>query len=303
MKRVIVLVAPTDGPDLDAGIVRRVHDAAEDSGFRTGVPHWLAPRRAVELPVEKEDADKGLRLAVSEVLAGHEIDHAVLPADGRRKTLLVADMDSTIITIECIDELADMAGIKMEIAHVTERAMRGELDFDAALIARVARLKGLKESDLERAYEERVRLTPGAKTLLATMRANGAATALVSGGFTFFTQRVAREAGFEQSFGNQLEIRNGALTGQVVPPILGADAKLSKLLELRAAGGLAEGATLAIGDGANDIPMIEAAGLGIAFHAKPRTADAADARIVYGDLTAALFYQGYRQDEFRDSVA
>lgn len=303
MKRVIVLVAPADGPELDTALVRLVHDAAEASGFTTGVPRWLAPRRAVELPVEKEDADGGLRLAVAEVLAGQAIDHAVLPAEGRRKKLLIADMDSTIITVECIDELADMAGIKAEIAEVTERAMRGELDFEAALNARVARLKGLKDSDLERAWRERVRLMPGAATLTATMRASGAATALVSGGFTVFTERVAQAAGFEQAFGNRLEIAEGALTGRVVPPILGADAKLERLLALRAEYDLAPCETLAMGDGANDIPMIREAGLGIAFHAKPKTAAAADAQIVHGDLTAALFYQGYRQDEFRDAAA
>ena len=303
MKRVIVLVAPADGPELDTALVRLVHDAAEASGFTTGVPRWLAPRRAVELPVEKEDADGGLRLAVAEVLAGQAIDHAVLPAEGRRKKLLIADMDSTIITVECIDELADMAGIKAEIAEVTERAMRGELDFEAALNARVARLKGLKDSDLERAWRERVRLMPGAATLTATMRANGAVTALVSGGFTVFTERVAQAAGFEQAFGNRLEVAGGALTGRVVPPILGADAKLERLLALRAEYDLAPCETLAMGDGANDIPMIREAGLGIAFHAKPKTAAAADAQIVHGDLTAALFYQGYRQDEFRDAAA
>jgi len=303
MKRVIVLVAPADGPELDTALVRLVHDAAEASGFTTGVPRWLAPRRAVELPVEKEDADGGLRLAVAEVLAGQAIDHAVLPAEGRRKKLLIADMDSTIITVECIDELADMAGIKAEIAEVTERAMRGELDFEAALNARVARLKGLKDSDLERAWRERVRLMPGAATLTATMRANGAVTALVSGGFTVFTERVAQAAGFEQAFGNRLEVAGGALTGRVVPPILGAQAKLERLRALRAEYDLAPCETLAMGDGANDIPMIREAGLGIAFHAKPKTAAAADAQIVHGDLTAALFYQGYRQDEFRDAAA
>lgn len=303
MKRVIVLVAPADGPELDTALVRLVHDAAEASGFTTGVPRWLAPRRAVELPVEKEDADGGLRLAVAEVLAGQAIDHAVLPAEGRRKKLLIADMDSTIITVECIDELADMAGIKAEIAEVTERAMRGELDFEAALNARVARLKGLKDSDLERAWRERVRLMPGAATLTATMRASGAVTALVSGGFTVFTERVAQAAGFEQAFGNRLEIAEGALTGRVVPPILGAQAKLERLRALRAEYDLAPCETLAMGDGANDIPMIREAGLGIAFHAKPKTAAAADAQIVHGDLTAALFYQGYRQDEFRDAAA
>jgi phosphoserine phosphatase len=303
MKRVIVLVAPADGPELEAALVRLVHDAAEASGFTTGVPRWLAPRCAVELPVEKEDADGGLRLTISEVLAGHAVDHAVLPAEGRRKKLLVADMDSTIITVECIDELADMAGIKAEIAEVTERAMRGELDFEAALKARVARLKGLTDSDLERAYRERIRLMPGATTLTATMRANGAATALVSGGFTVFTDRVAQAAGFEQAFANRLEMADGALTGRVVPPILGAQAKLERLAALRSALGLAAAETLAMGDGDNDIPMIQEAGFGIAFHAKPKTAAAADAQIVHGDLTAALFYQGYRRDEFRDIPA
>ena len=299
MKRVIVLASPPEGPELDTAIVRLVHEAAEDSGFVTGVPHWLAPRRAVELPVEKEEADNGLRLTISEALGGHEIDHAVLPTEGRRKKLLIADMDSTIITVECIDELADMAGIRDEISAVTERAMRGELNFEEALIARVARLKGLKKSELEHAYRERVQLMGGAKTLIATMRASGAVTALVSGGFTFFTDRVAREAGFDHAYGNRLEIEGDVLTGQVGMPVLGAQAKLVRLLELRSSLGLGVSETMALGDGANDIPMIRESGLGIAYHAKPKTAAAAPAEIVHGDLTTALFYQGYSLDEFR----
>ena len=222
----------------------------------------------------------------------------MLPADGRRKKLLIADMDSTIITIECIDELADFMGLKAEIAAVTERAMRGELDFEQALTERVAKLKGLTVEKLQQAYDERVRLTPGAATLVRTMRANGAVTALVSGGFTFFTQRVARAVGFEHVYGNTLEIADGALTGRVVPPILGANAKLSELQSLIKQNGLNTEETLAIGDGANDIPMIEAAGLGLAFHAKPKTAAAARAEIRHGDLTTALFYQGYAESDF-----
>lgn len=298
MKCVIVLVSPADGPALDADKVRLVRDAVEAKGFTPGMPNWLSPHRAVELPVEKADADQGLNAAIAGALGEAPIDHAVLPSDGRRKKLLIADMDSTIITIECIDELADFMGIRDEISAVTERAMRGELNFEQALTERVAKLKGLTVEQLHRAYDERVRLTPGAATLAATMRANGAHTVLVSGGFTFFTDRVARAAGFDEAHGNTLEIADGALTGRVVQPILGADAKLARLKTVLTERSIDAKDALAMGDGANDIPMLQAAGLGVAFHAKPKTAAAAGAQIRYGDLTTALFYQGYSEAEF-----
>jgi phosphoserine phosphatase len=234
---------------------------------------------------------------VSDALAGHPIDLHAGPASGRRKRLLIADMDSTIITVECIDEIADFAGKRAEVAAITEQAMRGELDFAAALRARAAMLGGLDESVLAAAFAARVRLMPGARALVATMRANGAITALVSGGFTYFTSRVRVLAGFDLDRANTLEIANGKLAGRVSEPIQGAEAKLAALRELIATHRLDPSETLAVGDGANDIPMIQAAGLGVAYHAKPRTAAAARARVDHADLTALLYLQGYRQSE------
>jgi len=215
----------------------------------------------------------------------------------RRKKLLVADMDSTIINVECLDELADMAGLKPQIAAITERAMRGELEFEAALKERVGMLKGLKLDALERTYAERVRLNGGAKSLLATMRANGAHTMLVSGGFGYFTARVAEAAGFHVERGNTLIDDGAALTGEVGMPILGREAKLTALEEGVAANGLTFADALAVGDGANDLAMIQKAGLGVAYHAKPVVAAAAGAAINHNDLTALLYLQGYSDDE------
>ena len=215
------------------------------------------------------------------------------PRDGRAKRLLVADMDSTMITVECIDELAGYAGIKPEIAAITERAMRGELDFEGALDARVALLAGLKAETLDRCRAERVRLTGGARTLVRTMHAHGARSVLVSGGFTHFADAVAAEIGFDRAISNRLEITDGRLTGRVLRPVVGAATKHETLLAEIADIGIDAGEVLAVGDGANDIPMIQAAGLGVAFHAKPATAAAAAARIEHGDLHALLYAQGY----------
>jgi phosphoserine phosphatase len=211
--------------------------------------------------------------------------------------LLIADMDSTVISCECLDELADMAGLKAKVSAITEKAMRGELDFAAALRERVIMLKGLPLTALERVYRERIRLNPGARTLVATMRRHGAHTLLVSGGFSFFTSRVAKDAGFEADQANILIDDGTALTGEVREPILGREAKLAalekaaRLLNLKAAD------TLAVGDGANDLGMIERAGLGVAYHAKPIVAEAAGARVTHGDLSALLYLQGYSDDE------
>jgi phosphoserine phosphatase len=222
----------------------------------------------------------------------------VQPLAGRRKRLLVADMDSTIINVECLDELADFAGLKAEIAAITERAMRGELEFEGALRERVGRLKGLASSALQQTYDERVRLNPGARTLVKTMAANGARCVLVSGGFTFFTSRIAEAAGFHANRANTLLEAAGALSGQVGEPILGREAKLAALTEEAASLGVPLAETLAIGDGANDLAMIEAAGLGVAYRAKPVVAARADAKVDHADLTAVLYFQGYSADEF-----
>ncbi|MBV9843156.1 MAG: phosphoserine phosphatase SerB [Sphingomonadaceae bacterium] len=226
------------------------------------------------------------------------IDIVVQPEAHRRKKLIVADMDSTMITIECIDELAAYAGIKPQIAEVTERAMRGELDFEAALDARVALLKGLSSDAIERCHAERVTLMPGARTLVRTMAAHGARAVLVSGGFTVFADRVAEAIGFHRALSNTLHIEDGALVGTVARPIVGAQTKLETLIAERDALGLAAEEVLAVGDGANDIPMIQAAGLGVAYHAKPKTAAAAHARIDHNDLTALLYAQGYARADW-----
>jgi phosphoserine phosphatase len=207
-------------------------------------------------------------------------------------------MDSTIINVECLDELADFAGLKAEIAAITERAMRGELAFEGALRERVGMLKGLATQALQQAYDERVRLNPGARTLVRTMAANGARCVLVSGGFTFFTGRVAAAAGFHANRANTLIEADGRLAGLVGEPILGREAKLAALLEEAKALGLPLAGTLAVGDGANDLAMIEAAGLGVAYRAKPIVAAQADAKIDHADLTALLYFQGYRAAEF-----
>ncbi len=229
------------------------------------------------------------RAVLTEV--GDAIDVIVQPAAIREKALIIADMDSTMITVECIDELADYAGIKPQIAEITERAMRGELDFAGALNERVALLKGLPDSAIDQCRAERVRIMPGAKALVRTMKARGARTLLVSGGFTRFTGPVAEEIGFDANVANVLEIADGALLGTVVTPIVDAARKRAEL-EAAIDGGIDRALTLAVGDGANDIPMIEGAGLGVAYHAKPKTRAAAAAEIVHGDLSALLYAQG-----------
>ena len=239
-----------------------------------------------------------VRQAADQALAGITIDHCVQPAEGRRKRLLIADMDSTIIGCECLDELADFAGVKAAVSEITERAMRGELEFEGALRERVAMLAGLDMSALKACYEQRVRLNPGARTLVTTMAAHGARCLLVSGGFTYFTSRVAVAAGFHEDRANRMIEADGALTGAVADPILGREAKLAALTEESERLGLDLSESLAIGDGANDLAMIEAAGLGSAYRAKPLVAARAAARIDHADLTALLYFQGYRIEDF-----
>jgi phosphoserine phosphatase len=228
----------------------------------------------------------------------HGVDVVVQPREGRRKRLLVADMDSTMITVECIDELADYAGIKAEVAAVTERAMRGEMDFEAALDARVALLKGMDERVIDHCHEQRVRITAGAEALVRTMAANGAYCLLVSGGFSRFADRVAADIGFDAAVSNELLFEGGRLAGAVRKPIVGAEGKRQALLDAAHARQIPLDAALAIGDGANDIPMLKAAGLGVAYHAKPATAAAAGARIEANDLSALLYAQGYARSEW-----
>jgi phosphoserine phosphatase len=236
--------------------------------------------------------------AARAVAGAAKLDINVVPAANRRKKMLIADMDSTIIGCECLDELADIAGLKDRVAPITEAAMRGEIEFEPALSRRAALLKGLPMETMARVYDERVRLNPGARTLVATMRANGAHSMLVSSGFRYFTQRVAQDCGFDAEQANVLLERDGVFTGEVAEPILGRDAKLATLQELRQRLGLSREETLAVGDGANDLAMLLAAGLGVAYRAKPLVAAQAQARIDHGDLTALLYLQGYRREEF-----
>lgn len=235
--------------------------------------------------------------AARHIATGLPWDINLVPAGNRRKKLLVADMDSTIITVECLDELAAMAGLKQQIAAITERAMRGELVFEAALRERVGMLKGLPLTALEKTYDDRVRLTRGAKSLLATMRAHGAHTILVSGGFQFFTARVAAQAGFDEHFGNRLIDDGTALTGEVGEPILGKQAKVEAMARSVEHMEITNADVIAVGDGANDLGMISLAGLGVAFHAKPVVAQAARCAINHNGLEALLYLQGYTDGE------
>jgi len=256
---------------------------------------WLSPGRALEIPFNHDPVQVLERARTH--FARHNVDVNVLPFENRRKKLLIADMDSTIIDCECLDELADMAGMKAKVSAITEQAMRGELDFSAALRERVAMLKGLPLSALHRVYAERIHLNPGAKTLVATMRKHGAQTLLVSGGFSYFTSRVAKDAGFHSDQSNDLLDDGAALTGLVREPILGREAKLAALERAVSELGISASDAVAVGDGANDLAMIQRAGLGVAYHAKPIVAAAAAASITHGDLTALLYLQGYRDDE------
>ena len=290
----LVFVAPTDNKPAyrealmmlgRVALSRKLPPPAVLSGWESA--EWIFP-----------ELDAELRAEAAAAVAPFPVDFALVPVEGRRKKLLIADMDSTIINVECLDELADFAGLKAEIAAITERAMRGELAFEPALIERVRKLKGLALGALQRTYDERVRLNPGAATLVRTMAAHGARCVLVSGGFTFFTSRVAAAAGFHAHRANVLLDDGAALTGRVQEPILGRAAKLEALEEEASNMKTPLTEALAIGDGANDLDMIKAAGLGIAYRAKPIVAAQAHARIEHTGLETALFFQGYRRGEF-----
>ncbi|WP_454883592.1 phosphoserine phosphatase SerB [Sphingomonas oryzagri] len=277
---------------LTRGDISSGTDALRNAGCRPNGSAWVDQGDALDLWF---DGDPAAARTTLEELPGDVIVQRSL---GRAKNLLVADMDSTMITVECIDELADYAGIKDRIAAVTEAAMRGELDFAEALDARVALLKDLEASAIDRCRAERVRLMPGAKALIRTMKAHGARTVLVSGGFTVFAEPVAAEIGFDVAIANRLGIAGDRLDGLVARPIVDAATKLTTIEAERVALGLDTAQTLAVGDGANDIPMIQAAGLGVAYHAKPKTAAAAGARVDHGDLTALLWAQGYARKDW-----
>ena len=299
MDLVLTIIAPPGRIKISDAIVQRVRNALNHLGAETAPPDWLAPSKACDIAfsgLAAQQAVASARAAIDEK-GPVAIDVIAGKTAGRRKKILIADMDSTIVTAETLDELADFAGLKEKIAKITQRAMQGELGFEEAVKARVSMLKGLGEDALEKTMK-RIKLTSGAKTLVQTMKANGAHTILVSGGFTYFTNKIRDEVGFDKSYGNKLGIKNGQLTGEVMEPILGKDAKLKVLLESTAKKKLSLDDTLSIGDGANDVPMLGAAGLGIAFHAHPIAADAASGRLDHSDLSAVLYAQGYRIEEF-----
>jgi phosphoserine phosphatase len=294
MTHVATLVSNPGMPALDDALVNSVC-----GNLRGATLSWLAPGIAADVcftpdaPVDERMLAEQLRSA----LVAHPVDVVVQPSAQRRKRLLVADMDSTMIGQECLDELADRVGLKSRIAAITERAMNGEIAFEPALRERVALLRGLPLKIIDEVFAERIRVNPGALTLVHTMRARGAYTCLVSGGFTLFTDRVAAMIGFHENRANRLVIEAGRIEG-VEEPILGRDAKLAALLDLTEKLGLARELTLSVGDGANDVAMLQAAGLGVAYRAKPKVAASAHARIDHGDLTALLYIQGYRREEF-----
>ena len=271
-------------------------DRLAAAGCAPGAATWLDKGVAFDIAFASDPG--AARTALEGALM--RTDVVVQPTATRRKALIVADMDSTMITVECIDELADYAGIKAQVAAVTEAAMRGELDFEGALDARVALLAGLDEAVIAQCLAERVRIMPGAKALVGTMRANGAEAVLVSGGFTRFADPVAADIGFDRAIANVLLLEDGRLTGKVAKPIVGSATKEDTLLAAIAARGIDPALSLAVGDGANDLAMIRRAGLGVAYHAKPIVAAAAGARVDHGDLSALLYAQGYRRAAWVD---
>ena len=298
MSLVATLICNPAHPALDTTIV----DGALAVLPSPGTAQWLFDEVAVDIPfdyqVKSPDDIKAIEARLQAARGDLPIDIVVQPVAFRRKKLFLADMDSTMIGQECIDELADFAGVKAHVAAITERAMRGEIEFEPALRERVALLKDLPVGVVDEVLAERITPTPGGRDLVMTMRANGAYTCLISGGFTLFTNAVAAKIGFQENRANELRVRDGKFTGEVAEPILGRAAKLATLIELRESFDLDEIDTLVTGDGANDIAMIQAAGLGVAYHAKPKVAQAAAARIDHGDLTALLYVQGYKAEEF-----
>ncbi len=295
MKHVLTLIAGAQARPLDDASIAHIREALPMPGETI----WLSEGEACDIAFELEPHKlNAIRDNLREALQDTAIDVVCQQARNRRKRLLVADMDSTLIGQECIDEIADHIGLKPKISAITERAMRGELEFEPALRERVALLKGIEKSALQVIFDRQITLTPGARALARTMRAHGARTVIVSGGFTFFTDQVAKAAGFDDNQANTLEISQGKLTGQVIEPILGSQAKLDALRHYRKVLDIDPIDTLCVGDGANDLAMLCEAGLGVAYHAKPVVAAKAHARVNHGDLSALLFAQGYARNEF-----
>lgn len=285
---VLCLIANPADPELTPGLAAAVQ---RETG---GELNWLAQSIACEIAGPKSTDPVG---AARSVIGTAAVDAVVVPATGRRKKLLIADMDSTMINEECIDELADALGLKDEVSAITARAMNGELDFAAALDTRVALLKGLDRKRIEEIRRERITYAPGGRALVQTMKAHGAHTALISGGFTFFADHIGKRIGFDEVVANELLFDGDVLTGKVGKPIVDKTTKANRLAELVAEHGLTPEQTLAVGDGANDLPMLKGAGFGVALHAKPSVAAEAPLRVDHGDLTALLYLQGYSEDD------
>lgn len=299
--QVLVVTAPEDAPCLNVTLTDTItRILAKDAIIDC---RWLSAGDAWELRfVAQADGGERLKRQAATVLLGLPVDLNIVPDEGphRRKRLLVADMDSTIIEQECIDEIAEYAGVRDKVSAVTETAMRGELDFAEALRSRVALLEGLSEAVLDEIIEDRISIMPGAVALVRTMKAHGARTALVSGGFTYFTRRIAEYVGFDTEQANQLIVHEGRLSGTVEEPILGREAKLEALEQHTRELGLSFAETMAVGDGANDLAMLTRAGLGVAYRAKPIVAAEVKAAIAHGNLKALLYLQGYARDEIID---
>jgi phosphoserine phosphatase len=287
---VATLLTHPDHPVLERVTVESLRNA-----WGGGDAVWLDPGVAAEFPLEAVPANQW---DVWQALQALRVDLIVQPADGRKKRLLLADMDSTMIEQECIDELADEAGVGARVADITARAMNGELNFEAALIERVGLLKGLPAQVIDHVIRDRITLMSGGKVLLATMKAQGAYCALVSGGFTAFTAKIAAVLGFDENRANTLLVEDGKLTGQVAQPILGKQAKVDALQDICGRLGITPVQALAVGDGANDLGMLGLAGTGVALHAKPTVAAQCQVRVNHGDLTALLYLQGYAREEF-----
>ena len=286
---VLCLIANPAEPALDPRLVSAIQHETH------GEINWLAPGIACDI-LKPQAADPVANARAH--IGSAPVDAALVPLSNRRKRLLVADMDSTMIEQECIDELADALGLKPQVAAITERAMNGELDFEQALRTRVALLKGLERRIIEEVRRERITLGPGSRALIQTMKAYGAYTALVSGGFTFFTDYIGKRLGFDETVANTLEFDGDMLTGAVASPVVGKEMKLSRLRTLSQELAIPIATTIAVGDGANDLDMLKAAGLGVAFHAKPIVAAETHVRVDHGDLTALLYLQGYAEEEF-----
>jgi phosphoserine phosphatase len=284
-----LLTNPTT-PRLEGALVESLRNA-----WGGGDALWLSPDMAAEFLMESIPAN---RWDVWESLQAEGVDLVVQPAEGRRKKMLLADMDSTMIQQECIDELAEEAGVGDRVKDITARAMNGELDFEGALIERVGLLKGLPEEVISRVLDTRITHMPGGKALLSTMKAHGAHAALVSGGFTAFTSQVAADLGFDENRANTLLAEDGHLTGDVARPILGREAKVEALHQITARLGITPADVIAVGDGANDLGMLGLAGTGVALHAKPSVQAECEIRVNHGDLTALLFLQGYADSDF-----